>query len=141
MIVSKLLKGIFVMRRTALYIMFVVAALLIAGPTAAHVSSPPLVEPLVAVGTSQQDRIMIYDTATGDQRTLTFGTGWHSVWGFTEGGCRVVFTLSDGIAPARLYSAKLDGTDKRDLVQFDELAPELWGVWEPQPSPDGSKIA
>ncbi len=123
------------------HILFILIGLLMCSPTAAQVSSPPLVGPLVAVNTAQQDRIVIYDVATGDQRTLTFGTGWHSVWGFTEGGCRVVFTLSDGLAPARLYSAKLDGTDKRDLVQFDELAPELWGVWEPQPSPDGSKIA
>jgi Tol biopolymer transport system component len=107
----------------------------------AQVNSPPLVGPLIAVNTALQDRIMLYDVGTGEQRALIFGTGWHMVWGFTDGGCRVVFTLSDGLAPARLYSANLDGSDKRALVQFDDLPPENWGVWEPQPSPDGTKIA
>lgn len=101
----------------------------------------PLVGPFVAVNTSNQDQILIYDTSTGATRSLNFGDGWHMVWGFTDKGCRVVYTLSDGLAPARLYSAKLDGSDARELVQYDELAPENWGVWEPQPSPDGSKIA
>src|SRR5262249_49931419 len=102
--------------------------------------SPPLVGPLIAVNTGDQDQIILYDVGTNEQRSLTFGTGWHDVWGFTDAGCRVVFTLSDGLAPSRLYSAKLDGSDKRALVQFNDLPPENWGVWEPQVSPDGTKI-
>jgi dipeptidyl aminopeptidase/acylaminoacyl peptidase len=52
-----------------------------------------------------------------------------------------LLTLSEGLAFARLYSARLDGTDLRELVTYNELPPEAWGVWEPQWSPDGSRIA
>lgn len=103
-------------------------------------SQTPLTGPLIAVTTTEQDRILLYDVSSQQVRELSFGTGWHEVWGFVENGCRVVFTLSDGINYARLYSARLDGTDKRELVQFNELPASEWGIWEPQPSPDGSRI-
>ncbi len=120
---------------------FLALLLLLAGTVQAQGNSPPLVGPLLAISTAQQDRIVLYDVGTGEERTLTFGDGWHVAWGFTDNGCRVLFTLSDGMAPARLYSAKLDGTDERSLVQFTDLPAPDWGVWEPQASPDGTKIA
>jgi len=103
--------------------------------------SLPLVGPLLTVNTSEQDQILLYDIGTGTTRSLSFGDGWHIPWGFTAGGCRLVYTLSDGLNPARMYSANLDGSDALELVQFSELLDADWGVWEPQPSPDGSKIA
>jgi Tol biopolymer transport system component len=102
---------------------------------------PLLLGPLLAATTDEQDRIVLYDIGGGGQRSISFGTGWHMVWGFSADGCRVVYTLSDGPGMARLYSARLDGTDTRALVQFSELPDADWGVWEPQPSPDGSRIA
>ncbi len=101
----------------------------------------PLAGPLVAVTTAQQDRIMLYDVNSGQQRSLTLGTGWHVIWGFSADGCRLIYTLSEGLAPVRAYSARLDGSDRRALVQFDELSFDQWSIWEPQPSPDGSRIA
>ncbi|MEZ4668882.1 MAG: hypothetical protein R3E39_13320 [Anaerolineae bacterium] len=72
---------------------------------------------------------------------MHFGDGWHVPWGFSPDGCRLLFTVSDGVFPARLYSARLNGSDKRSLVQFNDLPANQWGVWEPQFSPDGSRIA
>ena len=101
----------------------------------------PLVGPLIAVNTAAQDHIILYDVSNGAQRSLNLGNGWLMPWGFTADGCRVIYTMSDGQAFGRAYSAKLDGSDKRSLVQFNDLPPDAWGVWEPQASPDGSLIA
>ncbi len=101
------------------------------------VSSPPW---LAATGAAQ-DAIILMNVADGTSRTLRFGDQWHMVWGFSPDGCRVLFSLSDGPKLGRAYTARLDGTDRRELVQFDELPPDDWGVWEPQMSPDGSRIA
>jgi Tol biopolymer transport system component len=101
----------------------------------------PLTGPLVAVTTARQDRIILVDASSGEQRSLTLGAGWHMIWAFSADGCRLIYTLSEGLAPVRAYSARLDGTDRRALVQFDELPPDQWSVWEPQPSPDGSRMA
>jgi Tol biopolymer transport system component len=100
-----------------------------------------LVGPLIAVNSAAQDALYLYDLGNSSLRTLRFGTGWHAVWGFTEGGCRVLYTLSAGPALGRLYSARLDGSDPRPLVQFDELPEADWGVWEPQATPDGTRVA
>ena len=83
----------------------------------------PLTGPLVAVDTAQQDRIVLYDLATMSRRDLSFGPDWHRVWGFSADGCRVLLTLSEGRALGRLYSARLDGSDLRELVQYDDLPP------------------
>jgi len=101
----------------------------------------PLVGPLIATTPPEQDRILVYDLGSGTRRDLAFGDEWHSVWGYSPDGCRILFTLSDGIALARAYTARLDGADRRELVSYSELAPRDWGVWEPQWSPDGTRIA
>ncbi|NWF69769.1 MAG: PD40 domain-containing protein [Chloroflexi bacterium] len=94
---------------------------------------PPLFlqGPVVAFGTAALDRIVLYDVGVegGARRELSFGSGWHYVWGFSPDGCRLLYTLSDGINPARLYSARLDGTDPREMVAYS--GSEWWGVWEP----------
>lgn len=113
--------------------------LLLSPPVAAQDS--PLTGPLVAVDTATQDRILLYDLHDLSRRELHFGTGWHRVWGFSADGCRVAFTLSQGTQASRLYSARIDGSDMRELVVYDELPPEQWQVWNPQWSPDGSRIA
>ncbi len=100
-----------------------------------------LVGPLIAVNTAAQDHVVLYDVSSGAQRLLNLGSGWLLPWGFSADGCRVIYTTSDGPTFARAYSVKLDGTDRRELVQYKDLPPDAWGVWEPQPSPDGSLIA
>jgi Tol biopolymer transport system component len=116
------------------------AALLMLFPAQAQ-DAPLFAGPLLAVTTAAQDQILLLDVTSGARRSLRFGDGWHMVWGFSADGCRLIYTLSSGLGLARAYSARLDGSDIRSLVQFDELSPEQWGVWEPQPSPDGSRIA
>lgn len=96
---------------------------------------------VVAFTTAAQDRIILYHAGSGEQRALSFGAGWHNVWGFSPDGCRILFTLSDGPTFVRLYSARLDGSDRRDLVQYDGAPAGTWGVWSPRWSPEGSRIA
>jgi Tol biopolymer transport system component len=104
-------------------------------------NTTPFVGPLIAVNTAEQDRIILYDVSSNAQRSLNLGDGWLLPWDFTADGCRLIYTMSDGLALGRVYSAKLDGSDKRSLVQFNDLPPDAWGVWEPQASPDGTLIA
>jgi Tol biopolymer transport system component len=118
--------------------LILLAALLISLHTANAQDQPLFLQgPVVAFGTAQMDRIILYDVGTegGARRELNFGEGWHYVWGFSPDGCRVMFTLSDDINTAHLYSARLDGTDMREMVSYSGT--EWWGVWEPVWSPTG----
>lgn len=99
------------------------------------------VGPLIAADTATLDRMVLYDLGSGGRRELSFGAAWHRVWGFSADGCRVLLTLSDGAELGRLYSARIDGSDLRELVTYSELPPERWGVWDPRWSPDGTRIA
>ncbi len=103
--------------------------------------SVPLHAPILAATSAAQDRILLYSLADGTTRTLKFGIGAQTVWDFSPDGCRLLYTRMEGRAPAKLYSARLDGSDARALVSYSDLPPDKWGVWEPQWSPDGSKIA
>ena len=98
----------------------------------------PLNAPIFAFDTAAQDRIVLYDVTTGTTRELQFGSGWHRVWSFSPDGCRIAFTLSDGLDNARLYTARLDGSDMRELVRFATPPVGEWGIWEPQWSPDAA---
>jgi Tol biopolymer transport system component len=100
-----------------------------------------LESPVIAATPSQQDRIVLYDITSHIQRELSFGAGEHQVWDFSPDGCRILYTLGDPLTLPRLYSARLDGTDVRELVQYNEIPADGWGVWEPDWSPDGEKIA
>ena len=123
--------------------------LILVGLTALSQAAPgdpasiPLEGPVLAVDTVEQDHIALYDLGTGAQREFSLGNRWHRVWGFSPDGCRLAVTLSDGIAPARLYSVRLDGSDPRELVTYTELPADQWGVWEPQwsPNPADPRIA
>lgn len=106
--------------------------------TAQHL---PMDGPLLATNTVELDKIILMDVAHDTYRELKFGNLWHHVWDFSADGCRVLFTLSDGITSAKLYSARIDGRDVRELVQYSELPDDLWGIWEPDVASDGSKIA
>lgn len=103
----------------------------------------PLLGPILAVDTAEQDRIVLFDLGSGAQRDLSFGNRWHRLWGFSPDGCRLLLTLSDGIAPSKLYTAHLDGSDLQAMVRYEELPEAQWGVWEPQwsPNPADPRIA
>ncbi len=104
-------------------------------------TGPSLDGPIVAVNPSRHDAIWLYDVANQSYRELRFGPKWHFVWGFSPDGCRLLFTLSDDATRlARLYSARLDGRDRRELVIYNSPDYLDWGVWEPQWSPDGARI-
>lgn len=96
----------------------------------------PFTGPVVALDTVEQDRILLYDLGTKTVREFTLGNRWHRVWGFSPDGCRLLVTLSDGFAPAKLYTVRLDGSDLRELVRYTALPADQWGVWEPQWSPN-----
>lgn len=94
---------------------------------------PPLQGPVVGIDTASQDRILLFDMTTGARRDLTFEGHWTRMWGFSPDGCRILYTQQDGIQPGALYSAKLDGSDRRLAAQY--AGSETWGIWEPSWSP------
>ena len=100
-----------------------------------------LIGPLIAVDTAEQDRIILYDMSNMSHRELSFGANIQRVWSFSPDGCRLALTLDMGSGLPRLYTARIDGTDLRELVQYADLPPGRWGIWSPQWSPDGSRIA
>jgi Tol biopolymer transport system component len=100
----------------------------------------PLAGPLLASDTAAQDRIILYDVSNSGRRELTFGDGLHRVWDFSPDGCRLLLTLNDGSEFTTLYSAKIDGSDHKELVTYPALPSENWGVWYPEWSPDGTRI-
>jgi hypothetical protein len=112
------------------------ASLLLAAGIVAQPGEPPLGAPLVAFDTAAQDRIVLAEAATGRQRALSFGPLAQRVWDFSPDGCHLLLTMSAGSAPARLYTARLDGSDLREAAALgaDE------GAWDATFSPDGSRI-
>ena len=115
-----------------------VIIVILGAPVAAQ---EPLVGPLIAADSAGQDRIILHDVGTMTQRELSFGRGAQRVWGFSADGCRVALTIDKGSGLAQLYSVRLDGSELTPLVTYTDLPPENWGIWEPQWSPDGSRIA
>lgn len=102
---------------------------------------PPLENPYIAYTDADATAIILHDVVTGVQRRLHLGPGQHHVWDTSPDGCRLLFTRTDGTRPAGLYSARIDGTDARSLLDLSELTPADWDAWEPDWSPDGQRIA
>lgn len=100
---------------------------------------PPLGAPLLGADTAGQDRILLYDVSGGITRALRFDRTWVRFWGFSADGCRVLYTLRDGVNAGRVFSARLDGSDRRPLAQY--AGAEAWGTWEPSWSPAAPRIA
>jgi Tol biopolymer transport system component len=96
----------------------------------------PLAAPLLAADAAASDHITLYDVTNDATRDLTFGRTVQRVWDFTPDGCRLIVTLGD--QPARLYSARLDGGDLHELVQY---AGTTWSVWDAHMQPNGDRIA
>jgi len=108
--------------------------------TTAQNDQPPLGAPLVATTAAAMDKILLYDMS-GGRRELSFGAFEHQVWGFSPDGCRVLFTLSETGGLPQIYTAKIDGSEQRQLLRYDDLPAQEWGAWEPDWSPDGTRIA
>ncbi len=100
----------------------------------------PLVGPVLALTTAQQDRILLYDVGMVEStpRELRFGSGELHVWDFSPDGCQVLFTLdtSENMLP-QMYVADLDGSNMQQVVEYPELEADAWGIWEPDWSSDG----
>lgn len=102
----------------------------------------PLTGPLVATTAAQQDAIFLYDLASDSTRELAFGAGEHHLWDFSPDGCRILFTVDSGTDNLPLmFSARLDGSDVREMVWYEEGNEPAgvldWGIWEPDWSPTG----
>jgi Tol biopolymer transport system component len=85
--------------------------------------------------------VVLYDLVGDVQREWSLGAQEHTVWGFSPDGCRVLLTLANPGGLAQIVTARLDGSDVQRLVQYDELPAGAWGAWEPNWSPDGTRIA
>lgn len=102
---------------------------------------PPFVGAIIALNTVEQDAVILYDVESDIYREITLGDYAHHVWDFSADGCRLLLTLQDGTQFGRMVSVNLDGSDVQQMVTYADLPPERWGVWEPDWSPDGSRIA
>jgi len=104
---------------------------------------PPLTGPLLAGSAPEGSGLFLYDLGSGQQRDLSFGPGQHWMGSFAPDGCRFAFVMSDGGGDdLRLYSARLDGSDLRPLLDFTAESGALgWGAWSPLWSPAGDRIA
>lgn len=125
-------------------IVFLALCIIVSAPILAQDAvpdEPPLIGPLLAINTVQQDAIILYDVGADSYRRLSFGPQAHHVWDFSPDGCRLLFTLADGSEPAQLYTVALNGDDLRPMVTYAEPPYTAWGVWEPDWSPDGTRIA
>ncbi len=97
--------------------------------------------PLIATADATQQSIILYPLDGSTPRALTLGEGLHTVWGFSPDGCRLLYTLTDSRGLSRAYTAALDGSDVRALVNYDALPADQWGVWDLAWSPRGDIIA
>lgn len=111
------------------------------------VSAEPLAQstdllqgPLLITNTPAQDGFLIIDLASGQQRTLTFGPGNHYIGGFSPDGCQIVFTWEQRPGYGDLYTARLDGSQLHRLLDLGPTGALSYRAWEPEWSPDGSKI-
>jgi Tol biopolymer transport system component len=104
---------------------------------------PALSGPLLAGSSPDNSGLFLYDLSSGTRRDLSFGLGNHWMGSFAPDGCRFAFVMSDpGGQNMRLYSARLDASDMRPLVDFtDESGAFAWEAWSPQWSPAGDRIA
>jgi len=101
----------------------------------------PFLGPVIAINTVEQDHIVLYDVESGRYRELSLGVGDHHVWDFSPDGCEILLTLAQGTQPAKLYRVDLQGNNVLELILYDELESTAWGVWEPDWSPNGRRIA
>lgn len=134
------------MKRSTLFhriVLSIIPALLIGVLSLGAQAERPLIGPILAVTSAEQNRILLHDLGSNtlETRSIAFGPGELFVWDFSPDGCRVLFTLdrSENGLPG-LYSAKLDGSDLQSMVLYDELPADSWGIWEPDWSavgPDG----
>lgn len=100
-----------------------------------------LVGPLLATTNAAQNSVLLIETESGWIREFSIGEGVHTVWDFSPDGCQMLVTLTGADGLPRLYITSLTGEIISEPVKYDELAATQWGVWEPDWSPDGSKIA
>ncbi|MBI5931438.1 MAG: PD40 domain-containing protein [Chloroflexi bacterium] len=106
----------------------------------AEQSSTLLQGPLVVTNTPEQDGFLLIDLATGQQRRLSFGPGNHYIGGFSPNGCEIVFTWEQRPGYGDLYAVRLDGSHLHRLLDLGSTGALSYRAWEPEWSPDGSKI-
>ncbi|GAB4574430.1 MAG: hypothetical protein Kow0077_20970 [Anaerolineae bacterium] len=104
--------------------------------------SPPLQGPILAGASPEGRGLFLADLSTGALRELSFGPGWHWMGSFAPDGCRIAFVMSDAAGHnMRLYSTRLDGSDLRPLITFqDDTGATAWEAWAPQWTPAGDSI-
>jgi Tol biopolymer transport system component len=96
--------------------------------------------PLVVTPTPQQDGFLLIDLETGVQRHLSFGPGNHYLGGFSPDGCELVFIWEQQPGYGDLYATRIDGSNLRRLLDLGPTGALSYRAWEPEWSPDGSKI-
>lgn len=117
----------------------ILALIFMSGPFSAQEAA--LVGPLLATTNAAQDSVLLIETESGWVREFAIGGGIHTVWDFSPDGCQMLITLTGADGLPRLYVTSLTGEIVSEPVQYSELSLSQWGAWEPDWSPDGTKIA
>lgn len=100
-----------------------------------------LIGPLLATTNAAQNAVLLIETESGWIRKFSIGEGVHTVWDFSPDGCQMLVTLTGEDGLPVVYITTLTGEIISAPVQYDALPVGQWGAWEPDWSPDGTKIA
>ena len=101
----------------------------------------PMAGPLVATTNGAQDSVLLIEADSGRIRAFSTGEGIHSVWDFSPDGCELLVTVTSAYGLPRLLIVSLTGEVISQPVHYLDQPESLWGVWEPDWSPDGTRIA
>jgi len=121
----------------------IILIVLLVLPLHAQDFAPPIVGEYIATTDALGESVIVYDTDTGVSHAISIGLGAHQVWDTSPDGCELLVTLTPEAAPTLLYAVTLDG-NARPLLNVDDLPNGVfgnWSAWEPDWSPDGTRIA
>lgn len=97
--------------------------------------------PLLASSSADDQALILYDLASGQERRLSFGVGTHIMGDFSPDGCQIVFTWEQSPERYVLFVVRIDGSNLRQVAELGRTGAINYRMLEPTWSPDGSKIA
>jgi Tol biopolymer transport system component len=110
-------------------------------PPRDHIIAQPGAPYLLATTTVTDDGFLLIDVATGAVQALSFGNITHVFGDFSPDGCQIVFSLEQRPNSYDLFVANIDGSGLRQVMFPGRLAAINYRAFEPDWSPDGTRIA
>lgn len=95
---------------------------------------------LLATTNPTDDGFVFIDIDTGEHFSLSFGPQTHLFGDFSPDGCQITFLLEQIPDRYDLFVANIDGSNFRQIMFLGQTGALNYRVFEPQWSPDGSRI-